>query len=259
LNLCRPDQRQSCAACCGLYNVADGTRDTLHRNLENRTRLFLRVLREPDALQEFKDTIRDMEAVSPLDNVIYVCEFTGFPDADRNVVGCMLHPSSAGNNGIDLRGMCHYGSMACKTFFCPAWDEVSGKRLRILLDAIEDWYLYGLVVTDVDFVDAIFGLLEDVVGGPLDPDTLLIGRAGDVFREMLSWKNTWPFRGDSTVRRSRYYCKREASETTSNSDNHIKTLTEILRFTFDLERPTDEWEMHTRFSAERFAEAYSRR
>lgn len=169
----------------------------------------------------------------------------------------MLHPSATGNNGIDLRGMCHYGSMACKMFFCPAWNELSGEHLRILIAVVQDWHLFGLVVTDVDFVAALFHVLEEVVGCPLDAGKLLASDdAGEVFKEMLAWKDTWPFRGDSTVRRNRYYCKRNAKDTAWDRGKQIEVLTDILRFTYDLERTTDEWEPYIVQTIQRFAETY---
>jgi hypothetical protein len=258
LNLCRPDQRKSCAACCGLYNVADATSSTLRRKFENRTLLFRGTDRSPDALQEFKDLIHTVEATPPLEEVIHVCEFSGFLDAENRVVGCMLHPTAPGNMGIDLRGMCHYGSMACKSFYCPAWDEVSPRRLGILMEAVQDWHLYGLVATDADFVANTFDLLENSLGSPLEPEILWSSDSGNVLREMLSWKDAWPFRGNSTQRRSRYYFKGTATGLPRDSESLIAVLAEILRFTFHLQEVTDDWTRHVRVTVERFVNAYRR-
>jgi hypothetical protein len=256
LNVCRPDHRKSCAACCGLYNVEDATRPALLRKLQNRTLRFQATDRSPDPLQEFKDHIQSVEATVPPEEAIHVCEFCGFLDAENRVVGCMLHPTAPGNGGIDLRGMCHYGSMACKSFFCPAWEDISPLRLGVLVDAVQDWHLYGLVVTDVDFVTAVFDLLEDAVGSPLVPDMLGASDAGQVFHEMLSWKDTWPYRGNAAQRRSRYYFKRTVTELQRDRASHLATLTEILRFTFDLEEATDDWREYVSLTVEKFVHAY---
>jgi hypothetical protein len=257
LNVCRPDHRKSCAACCGLYNVEDATRPALLRKLQNRTLRFQTTDRSPDRLQEFKDLVKRVEASAPLEEAIHVCEFCGFLDAENRVVGCMLHPTAPGNGGIDLRGMCHYGSMACKSFFCPAWEDISPRRLGVLVDAVQDWHLYGLVVTDVDFVTAVFDLLEDAVGSPLKPEMLRASGADQVFREMLSWKDTWPYRGNAAQRRSRYYFKGTYTGLSRDRVSHMDTLTEILRFTFDLEAITAEWRQHLSLVVEEFVHAYS--
>ncbi len=160
LNLCRPDGRKSCAACCGLYHVTDGRRSPLLAKLQSRTDAFAAVVRDPDSIAEFATRVREREAITPLDPVIHVCEFVGFVDSSRRSPGCMLHPSAPGNRGIDLRGLCHYGSMACRGFFCPATEELEPYQTAILVELIDDWHLYGLVVTDVDYVRSVFRLVE---------------------------------------------------------------------------------------------------
>ncbi|MEW6351586.1 MAG: hypothetical protein AB1646_21250 [Thermodesulfobacteriota bacterium] len=165
LNLCWPDGSKSCAACCGLYNLVDGRRSTLLPRLEARTRTFAEVVRDPDAIAEFAVRVREQEAVTPLDPVIHVCEFVGFTDAAWRAPGCMLHPTAPGNRGVDFRGLCHYGSMACKGFFCPATEELEAYQAEIVIELIDDWHLYGLVATDVDYVKSVFRLVEMHIRG----------------------------------------------------------------------------------------------
>ena len=232
MNLCRPDTGKSCASCCGLYNVADGTRPSLFRKLLSRTTLFRTVQRSPSAIQEFGELIQRTEAAPALDEAIHSCEFTGFVDPEFTSVGCMLHPTAAENYGIDFRGLCHYGSMACKAFFCPAWTEVLSRHLTILSDVIDDWHLWGLVATDVDYLSALFGLVEGSLGEPADLLLQSDSRPREIFTRMLAWKDSWPMRGTSTLRRSRYYCKGSFGEST-DVDQSIEVMLECLRFTFD--------------------------
>jgi len=185
-----------------------------------------------DALTEFKDRVRRAENTPPLDDVIHVCEFTGFTDSEWQAPGCMLHPSAPGNQGIDFRGICHYGSMACKTFFCPAWEESDPRRLHVVLKSIDDWHLYGLVVTDPDFVRSLFGLLEESLGGRVDERSLLQPPAARIFKEMISWKDSWPLKGDSHVRRSRYYFTRRSTESECDRNAYVDRLLDSLEFTF---------------------------
>ena len=235
MNLCRPDSEKSCAACCGLYNVPDGTRPTLLRRLQTRTRAFGSCLRSPEALLEYQSRTRTEEAVTPLDPGIHVCEFAGFVDADRRIVGCLLHPTSPGNDGVDLRGLCHYGRTACNMFFCPAWEELEPERRAMLVRAVKDWHLYGLVINDVEFVDALFGLMEIALGRPPEAARLASSPASQVFEEMLHWKDAWPFKGERSVRRSRYYFKRYRYEGPSTQAAYTRRLLECLGFTFDME------------------------
>ncbi|MEJ2717206.1 MAG: hypothetical protein P8182_08715 [Deltaproteobacteria bacterium] len=189
MNLCSPDQRKACAACCGLYNVPDGTRSALAKKMERRTLLFRHTDRSVEAILEYQALIRTAETEPPLDEAIHVCEFTGFVDSDNRVPGCLLHPSECGNCGVDLRGLCHYGSMACKAFFCPAWEHSDLPLLRLVSRLVDDWHLYGLVITDIDFVQALFGLIRHFLGEPVDPHRLIKGPGREIFTEMLCWKD----------------------------------------------------------------------
>jgi hypothetical protein len=256
LNLCRPDNRKSCAACCGLYNVHDGARPSLTAKLEKRSSLFRATPRTVAALEAYQAAVQQEETDTPLDAAIHVCEFTGFLDADRKIVGCLLHPSSPGNDGIDLRGLCYYGAMACKSFFCPSWGTVPDWQRRILLDVLDEWLLYGLVMTDVDFVRSVFRLLEINLGAPVDRKLLFNGPALNIFKEMLAWKDSWPFNESSKRRRSRYYFKRSASVTPWGEVECKRNILESLQFTFGLDNMTQEAGDFVQQRVEEFISSY---
>jgi hypothetical protein len=255
-NLCRPDSRKSCAACCGLYNVRDATRPSLAAKLEKRTFLFRTTPRTVAALEAYQAAISYQETDSSLDAAIHVCEFTGFLDTDRKIVGCLLHPSAPGNGGVDLRGLCYYGSMACKSFFCPSWSEVPASRRRILLDVLDDWHLYGLVMTDPGFIRSLFGLLEFSLGRPVDPRRLVQSEASDIFRSMLGWKDSWPFNVSSNMRRSRYYFKTTSPDMPMDEAEYKRNLLESLQFTFGLDYVRPEAADFVQQQVEEFASVY---
>jgi hypothetical protein len=202
----------------------------LEANLALRTEIFRDIERSPDALERFKTSVRECEVASPLDDMIHVCEFTGFLDSNNSVVGCMLHPSAAGNAHVDLRGMCHYGSMACKAFYCPAWEELESSFRETIVATVDDWHLYGLVITDVDFVRSIFDFIRQAVGSPLEPALVLSDQASPIFRRILSWKAEWPHAGGSPMRRSSYYLK--AKTPSQDPDESVQRILECLSFTF---------------------------
>jgi len=252
MNLCQPDSLKSCAACCGLYNVHDATRRSLEQKLTARTMAFAKTPRSPDALVEFEEAVRDAEGCVPLDPAIHVCEFTGFLDETRRIVGCMLHPSAPGNAGVDLRGLCHYGSMACKGFYCPACEEIPSHQQEIVRELVDDWHLYGLVATDVDLVTALFGLAEEVLGCGLELENIN-GRVRRALTDMLAWKDSWPFKAASTMRRSRYYFKGSMPERMKPVRQSMDALLESLSFTFDSELDRGAAEGYVRLNLERLA------
>ncbi|MBI5569693.1 MAG: hypothetical protein HY914_07095 [Desulfomonile tiedjei] len=258
MNLCRPDELKSCAACCGLYNVPDATRPTLWKKLHRRTTLFRTTPRSLEEIDAYQRTVRSAEPEAPLEEIIHVCEFTGFLDPRRLIVGCQLHPSAPSNSEVDLRGLCHYGSMACKAFFCPAWAAIPGSYLGILVHALQDWHLYGLVITDVDFVISLFSLLEAQIGGTIDATRIEGREASAVFREMISWKDTWPLRGASTLRRNRYYFKPSAPAGELGSEDAMDRLLDCLAFTFDAPTNSGAAKAVVEETLKRFGRAYGR-
>ncbi len=258
MNICHPDGKRSCAACCGLYNVRDGTRSALSHKLEQHTLLFGTVERSAAAICEYKSQVATEEENPPLDEEIHVCEFIGFLDPQQHLVGCMLHPAAKGNEGIDFRGLCHYGSMACKSFFCPAWDEVPPRFRDILLALVDDWHLYGLVMTDVDFVMSLFGLVEQRLGRPLPARKLTRTPAGSILSEMLSWKDSWPLAGKSRLRRSRYYFKSPFHRLNPDFDANMTRFLGTLNFTFDIEAESDGAANIVLVKLENFIAAYER-
>jgi len=251
--MCRPDSRKSCAACCGLYNVPNATRPALQAKLERRTKAFRDVERSPEAIERHQLWVRSVEAEAPLDDVIHVCEFAGFLDPLQRIVGCQLHPTAPGNDGLDLRGLCYYGSMACKAFFCPACEEIPPRLRDLVCLLVDDWHVYGLVVTDVDYVCSLFALLEDRVGAELDPAILQSSRAGEVLTGMLSWKDSWPFGRDVPLRRNRYYFK----GATPNPQNAMERLIQCLCFTFGEDEQTEAAREFVDRAIDEFARAYT--
>lgn len=255
MNLCRPDSFKSCAACCGLYNVADATKPSLLNKLRRRTALFGATERSAGALIEYEDRVRSLEGEDPLDPGIHVCEFIGFLDEESRTVGCLLHPLARGNKGVDFRGLCHYGSVACKLFFCPAWEELDARHRAVLVATIDDWHIYGLIATDLNFVRAVFSLLEKRLMRPLDESVLSSARAKGIFQEIIGWKNDWPFKGPSTVRQSRYYCRGLAGTEEPGNVPSVDRIVESLRFTFDIQNEMDGAEELILGAASRFADS----
>lgn len=194
LHLCQPETQKSCGWCCGLYNVRDASKEALIPKLRARTEEFAKVERSVAAIQYFSEKITGEEQSQFLDEEFHSCEFVGFLDSDETRVGCMLHPLARGNKSIDYRGLSFHGAMACQGFFCRSYRELSGAEKRVILGTIRDWHLYGLVISDADYVKSFFSLTEERLGRQLDLPRLLVPPASELVHEFFYWKVDWPFR-----------------------------------------------------------------
>lgn len=193
--LCQVGDTVSCGACCGLYNVADPSRENLTAMLSARTDRFARIQRESKAILAFQAETEAMEdRHRPLAG-FHHCPFLGLIGPDRACVGCLLHPLAEGNNGLDLRGLSHYGGMACRVYFCPSCHELDGRYKRMVRAVSDDWYLYGLVVTETRLLAAFFRRVERRLGDKLRPEAVAENpRAVAAIRGFLQLKLGWPFR-----------------------------------------------------------------
>lgn len=204
IHLCQPDAAKSCAACCGIYNYVENTRAELEQRFLNRTRLFSRVRGNTLAIEEYQSIVRHRENAKRIYATIYTCEFVGFLDEGFKRVGCMLHPYA--NNGNDLRVISFYGRDICEGHFCPSYQKLDRHEAEIVLLALDDWYLYGSTITDIDFVKSWFAIIQNRIGETLSvkkvqarPELL------DSFRRYCSLKLAWPFRDLSRPRFGKYY------------------------------------------------------
>jgi len=196
LYLCQVGETVSCAACCGLYNVAHSDYHRLFSLLAERTRQFEEVPREPTAILDFGNRIESrIKPNRPFDD-FHHCPFIGLIGSGKQRVGCLLHPQGAGNRGIDFRGLSHYGAMACRVYFCPSCRSLSPVIHRMVLEAVDNWHLYGLVITEHRLLNGFFHAVERRMGRPLAQGDVarLAAGAPRVIREFLSLTLTWPYR-----------------------------------------------------------------
>jgi hypothetical protein len=203
IHLCQPDGKKSCAACCGLYNYADSRKEALQKRLAQRTRLFHEIVRGWADLSSFSEKIKQEEDQAKLYEVIYCCEYLGFLDADGTKVGCLLHPRQ--NGGEDLRGVSFYGRELCDGHFCPSYHYISGEEKRALIEIINDWYLFGLVMTDIDLVKEYFRLVSEAVGEMPSHRRFRDPRLRDIAHRFFRLKVDWPFRSPDANRFGKYY------------------------------------------------------
>jgi hypothetical protein len=191
--------------------------------------MFQETPRTIDAILDFKKGVEEYECVTPIIADIHVCEFTGFLDDAQATVGCMLHPMASGNNGTDWRGLCHYGAMACKTFFCPSCDELTENEASILIKLIDDWYLYGLVITDVNFVRAIFNYISVQKGrGMVEKDALKSAKTSESLYDLISMKAGPPEKSGPDLCESRYHMKLDIGFGTDSADQCLDLIVKSI-------------------------------
>jgi len=204
--LCQVNERVSCGACCGLYNVADLSRERLSRMLAARTRSFAGLPRTVAAIDGFAREIQAQECRARPFPRFHHCPFIGLIGKQLSRVGCLLHPQAAGNQGVDYRGLSHYGGLACRTYFCPSFRKVPECHKRLLRLVWDDWYLYGLVVTEADLVAALFGWLEKRLGRPLETSLVATRpQARQRLGELLVLKIDWPFQPADAATACHYF------------------------------------------------------
>ncbi|MBI5068908.1 MAG: hypothetical protein HZB56_11775 [Deltaproteobacteria bacterium] len=152
----------SCGACCGLYNRADHSREALQELLDRRTD---RVRAAPRTAAGFAEAAADLARQGdgePLFPTVRICPLLGWLDESRTRVGCLAHPAVCGQ---DLRDQGAYDAGICETFLCPSHGHFSVEEAD-LVGAVcgADPYLYGLTVTDVDFVRACLRAVAQLCG-----------------------------------------------------------------------------------------------
>jgi hypothetical protein len=179
LSLCqRPGA--SCGACCGLYNARDHARAPLEAVLRRRTRALRRLDPALPAFRAAAARLAD-EGPEPLFPSVRVCPLLGFLDEAETRVGCLAHPAATG--GADLRAAGVYDAATCEMFLCPSHAWLSEAEAALAEGACRDWHLYGLVVTDVEFLRAGLGGVAALTGARVEARHL----RHEPFREALAW------------------------------------------------------------------------
>ncbi len=193
--LCQVNGKVSCGACCGLYNVADTSRTSLTAMLKHRSEQFRGTPRTVAAIDDFARMVQETEPQQRPFPQFHHCPFIGLIGEGEQRAGCLLHPLGQGNGGVDFRGLSYYGGLACRTYFCPSTHTLPARFKLLLRTCMDDWYAYGLIVTESALLKAVFHRLEAMLSRPLAP-TLFEENPHAMQRlvELLRLKIDWPHR-----------------------------------------------------------------
>ncbi len=198
--LCQVSETVSCGACCGLYNLPDISREKLEIMLTKRTEAFASVQRTEDGIFEFQRKNKGPHRLSRPFPGFHHCPFLGLIGGERSRVGCLLHPAVPGNKGVDYRSLSWYGELACRTYFCPATHKLPPVFQAIIVQVLDNWYIFGLIVTEHALVIAYFREVESRLGRQIAVSdyTQNIG-AADALREFAELKSIWPYRRENSL------------------------------------------------------------
>ena len=194
--LCQPGRNIGCGSCCGMYNTRESSPHQIQARLLERTRAFEQHvdIHDVPSLQAFRlqwEPAPEDKLLSDLPS----CPFLGYLDADApgGRVGCMIHPTRY--DGLDQRDCGVYDRFICEDYLCAAHSLLSLREKRLILDAVEDSFLYGLVITDVRFVRALFELTAQRNGMAPPERVLQRPQALEHARAYFELKRDWPYRG----------------------------------------------------------------
>lgn len=107
-------------------------------------------------------------------------------------VGCLVHPLQ--NGGVDGRDCGVYDRTICEDYLCAAHSLLSEHERLLILAAIKDSYLYGLVITDVRFVRALLELTATINACSPTPSQLARPAAIEAAADYFELKRGWPYR-----------------------------------------------------------------
>jgi len=86
----------------------------------------------------------------------------------------------------------------------PGYWYLSEDEQRFVAESIDDWYLYGLVVADIDLLKGIYQGLSDRIGESVCPSALQIPEIRKATQSLWQWKLDWPFRYAGTNQFGKY-------------------------------------------------------
>lgn len=205
--LCQPGGK-SCGGCCGMYNQR-GESDwvqTIER-LAQRTLAYRRDadIQDADSLERFREEWEPRPEDKLLDG-LPSCPFLGLLELQAGeqvdidaygTVGCLVHPFQ--NDGVDGRDCGVYDRFVCEDYLCASHDVMKDDEKRLVLVAVRDSYLYGVVITDTRFVRELFEGAATINGMMPRAEHLARPEAIECARAYFELKRTWPYRDVDAV------------------------------------------------------------
>lgn len=207
--LCQPPGgHKSCGACCGMYNQREQVAsDALLTALRDRTIAFHQDtdLDDVESFARFRAHHEPGPEAKLLEG-LPSCPFLGVLGVSSDAltqddsltltrdsrVGCMVHPLQ--NDGVDHRDCGVYDRFICEDYLCAAHDVMKYEEKWLVLTAIKDSYLYGLVMTDTRFVRELFEAVAELNGAYPTMRVLQRPQSVEAARDYFELKRDWAYR-----------------------------------------------------------------
>jgi hypothetical protein len=98
------------------------------------------------------------------------------------------------HDGLEMRDHSYYGAEMCHEHRCASYNYLTEESAEPVIAALDDWYLYGLCITDVDIVKGFYDAVSDLRFETVKPRKIVENpKALDAFRRYLELKETWPY------------------------------------------------------------------
>lgn len=217
LSLCQ-NNRLSCGACCGLFNLRldwqqlEEVLAVRTREVHELTQGFSRFVRE-QALRWQDSRVAREKSLGRFSEEIYVCPFLGYLDgfasSSEKRMGCLLHPNHWLTQsyelplGVDYRDISFYGQSICETYDCPAKDNLSEAESELLDVVCRDSFSYAAVVADYRCLFFLLRMAEQLAFESQEQKAVLSfffqktkesGTAREAWRKWLALVYDWPYR-----------------------------------------------------------------
>ena len=92
-----------------------------------------------------------------------------------------------------MRTNSFYGVELCETHFCPSFTYLKDEEQLSVILSLDDWYLYGLVITDIDLVKQFFAHVQNRMGDKVCVKRLEDQKVKKVLLEFFALKECWKF------------------------------------------------------------------
>jgi len=118
------NEKQSCSACCGVFNLKLDD-DERRVWIETNTHDFLALdISEAENIVAFRKAREAVTLPLRVRDDIYVCPYVGFLDTKNQRMGCLLHPNGSPHPQIGLwphpQNFSFYGEGICLSYDCLA-------------------------------------------------------------------------------------------------------------------------------------------
>ncbi len=150
MNRACQEDRYSCGACCGIFNLKTDPKELLTERTERFSTVNVEVAPSVVAYRAEREEIE--RTIQRADPGVYVCPFLGFISAGR--MGCLVHPARTGNP--HSQNFSFYGASICQGYDCPAKEENPGGEYAALVSlCAESGEEYSRLVGDTLFFRAV--------------------------------------------------------------------------------------------------------